>query len=37
MGTEIGNSWIFALGWCVSLALIGFVWARRVYDRTSGR
>jgi ABC-2 type transport system permease protein len=37
MGTEIGNSWIFALGWCLALAAAGYAWARRVYERTAGR
>jgi ABC-2 type transport system permease protein len=37
MGTEIGNSWIVALAWCLGLAGVGYVWARRVYERTAGR
>jgi ABC-2 type transport system permease protein len=37
MGTEIGHSWIMALAWCLGLAALGYVWARRVYERTAGR
>ena len=37
MGSEIGNSWIFALGWCVLLAAGGYMWARAAYDRTPSR
>jgi ABC-2 type transport system permease protein len=37
MGTAIGDSWIFALGWCALLAAGGYLWARAAYDRTPGR
>lgn len=33
MGTPIGNSGITALAWCAGLALVGYLWARRVFNR----
>jgi len=33
VGTPIGNSGILAVGWCVLIAVLGYVWARRLYDR----
>jgi ABC-2 type transport system permease protein len=35
-GTDIGNSGWIALGWCVVLALIGYVWGRLVFERNPG-
>lgn len=32
-GTAIGNDWIFAIGWCLLIAAIGYVWARSSYNR----
>lgn len=32
-GTEIGDSALLAVAWCAGLALIGYVWARRAFDR----
>ncbi|MDX3226813.1 ABC transporter permease [Streptomyces sp. ME19-01-6] len=37
MGTEIGNSGIIAVAWCVGLTLVGFFWARAVFRREPGR
>ncbi|MBP0454143.1 ABC transporter permease [Kitasatospora sp. RG8] len=34
MGTEIGGSAVAALGWCVALTGIGYLWARRTFYRT---
>jgi ABC-2 type transport system permease protein len=36
LGTPIGRSAVVALGWCALIALVGYVWARRLYnsDRT---
>ncbi|MFC7309552.1 ABC transporter permease [Streptomyces monticola] len=31
LGTEIGSSAVIALGWCVALSLVGYVWARRTF------
>lgn len=33
LGTPIGNSGLLAVAWCVAISLVGFVWARRLYDR----
>jgi ABC-2 type transport system permease protein len=33
VGTPIGDSGILAIGWCVLIAVVGYVWARRLYDR----
>src|SRR5215467_1513093 len=37
LGTPIGNSAILAVAWCVVLALVGYLWARAVYNRYSIR
>ncbi|WP_405906703.1 ABC transporter permease [Streptomyces sp. NBC_00828] len=33
MGTEIGNSALIAVAWCVGLSILGYFWARSAYDR----
>jgi ABC-2 type transport system permease protein len=33
MGTEIGDAWWQAIAWCVGLALAGYLWARRSFER----
>ncbi|HKV57704.1 MAG TPA: ABC transporter permease [Ktedonobacteraceae bacterium] len=35
LGTPIGNSAILAVAWCVVLTLVGYFWARAVYNRNS--
>ncbi len=35
LGTPIGNSAILAVAWCVGLTVVGFLWARAVYNRNS--
>jgi ABC-2 type transport system permease protein len=35
LGTPIGNSAILAITWCVGLTVVGFLWARAVYNRNS--
>jgi ABC-2 type transport system permease protein len=37
LGTPIGNSAVLAVAWCVVLALVGYLWARAVYNRNSLR
>ncbi len=37
LGTPIGNSAVLAVAWCVGLTLIGYLWARAVYNRNSAR
>jgi ABC-2 type transport system permease protein len=33
LGTAIGNSGIIAVAWCVGIALVGYVWAKKLYNR----
>ena len=33
LGTPIGDSGIVAVGWCVVISIVGYLWARRLYDR----
>jgi len=33
LGTPIGNSAILAVAWCAGLALVGYLWARAIYNR----
>ena len=33
LGTAIGNSAVIAVAWCVGIALVGYLWARRLYNR----
>ena len=35
LGTPIGNSAVLAVAWCAGLALVGYLWARAVYNRNS--
>lgn len=37
MGTEIGNSGLIALAWCVGLTLVGYLWARSAFNRDAKR
>jgi ABC-2 type transport system permease protein len=37
MGTPVGNSAVLAVAWCVGLALVGYLWARAVYNRNPVR
>ncbi|MEV3989864.1 ABC transporter permease [Streptomyces sp. NPDC049837] len=37
MGTGIGNSGLVALAWCVGLGLVGYLWARSVFNRGTVR
>jgi ABC-2 type transport system permease protein len=36
LGTPIGNSGAVGVGWCVGISAVGFLWARRLYDRDPG-
>jgi len=36
LGTPIGNSGILAVGWCVAISVVGYLWSRRLYDRDRG-
>jgi ABC-2 type transport system permease protein len=33
MGTAIGDNAIIACAWCVAIALLGYLWAKRLYSR----
>ena len=33
LGTPIGNSGVLAIGWCVAISLVGYLWARKLYER----
>jgi ABC-2 type transport system permease protein len=33
MGTAIGNSAVISIAWCAGIALVGYLWARRLYNR----
>ena len=33
MGTAIGDSWIWALGWCAVIGIGGYLWARAAFAR----
>jgi hypothetical protein len=33
LGSPIGNSGVLAVGWCIGISVVGYVWARRLYDR----
>ncbi len=37
MGTAIGNCGVLAVAWCAGIALVGYLWARRLYDRDPSR
>src|SRR5918996_710830 len=33
LGTEIGNSGVLAVAWSVGIALVSYIWAKRLYNR----
>jgi ABC-2 type transport system permease protein len=33
LGTAIGDSAVLAIAWCAGIALVGYLWARRLYNR----
>jgi ABC-2 type transport system permease protein len=37
LGTGIGNNAWIAVAWCVALTVIGYVWAKRLYNRDPSR
>jgi ABC-2 type transport system permease protein len=37
MGTPIGNSAAMAVGWCVVIALGGYLWSKKLFNRESTR
>jgi len=36
-GTPIGNSAILAVAWCVGITLVGYLWAKKLYNRDPAR
>ena len=34
LGTPIGDSGPIAVAWCVAISVLGFLWSRRLYERT---
>jgi ABC-2 type transport system permease protein len=36
-GTVIGSSGLVATAWCAGMALVGYLWARRNYERRPAR
>ena len=37
MGTPMGNSAVIATGWCVVIALGGYLWSKKLFNRESTR
>ena len=34
-GTAIGNDAALAVTWCAGISVLGYLWARRLYNRTT--
>ena len=37
LGTAIGNSGVLAVAWCVAISVVGYLWARKLYERDRAR
>jgi ABC-2 type transport system permease protein len=37
LGTPIGDSGWIAVAWCVAISVVGYLWARRLYDKNPVR
>ena len=37
MGTPIGNSGVIAVAWCAGIALLSYLWARKLFNRDPAR
>jgi len=37
LGGEISSTGLIAVAWCVAITLVGYLWARRLYDRDPAR
>lgn len=37
LGGEVGGTGLVAVAWCVAITLVGYVWARRLYERDPAR
>jgi ABC-2 type transport system permease protein len=37
LGTAAGDRWLLAVGWCLALGLVGYLWARALFARDPNR
>jgi ABC-2 type transport system permease protein len=37
LGTPIGNSAILAIAWCAGITLVGYLWAKKLFNRDPSR
>ena len=37
LGGDIGSTGLVAVAWCVAITLVGYLWARKLYDRDPAR
>lgn len=37
LGGEVGTTALIAVAWCIAITLVGYLWARRLYDRDPAR
>jgi ABC-2 type transport system permease protein len=37
LGGEVGGAGLVAIAWCVAITLVGYLWARRLYERDPAR
>ena len=37
MGTPVGNSWVLAVAWCVGITAVGYLWAKKLFNRDPSR
>jgi ABC-2 type transport system permease protein len=37
LGTAIGNSWLFATGWCVLIGAFGYAWSKSLFAKERNR
>jgi ABC-2 type transport system permease protein len=37
LGTPIGNSGVLAVGWCVALTVLGYLWSKRLYAKAQNK
>ena len=37
LGTPIGDRWVVAIGWCVAITVVGYLWSMRLYNRDPAR
>jgi ABC-2 type transport system permease protein len=37
MGTPIGSNAVIAIAWCAGIALLGYLWAKKLFNRDPAR